>query len=256
MGRAELIVVHGGGVTASLYQRLADALADRVTMHLYDRRGRAGAGEKPADYSTATEIADLAAVIERTGCRNVLGHSIGGYVVLRAALELPVERIALYDPAVAIDDLFPMAFVPDMQAAVDDGDLARAIAVMGRGTGAGGPASRLPLGLQTALCRAFLHTSVGRTMGELLPTTIPEIREAVEHAGPASAYAGITAPTLLATGAWSPPYYARINRALAAVMPDAHTVVIPRAGHDAPNVARGRFVDELATFFASSPVSR
>ena len=38
-----VVVVHGGGVTASIYRRLAERLSSRLTVHLYNRRGRADA---------------------------------------------------------------------------------------------------------------------------------------------------------------------------------------------------------------------
>lgn len=38
-----IVVVHGGGITIDVYRRLAQRLADRFTVHLYNRRGRADA---------------------------------------------------------------------------------------------------------------------------------------------------------------------------------------------------------------------
>lgn len=254
MAREDLVVVHGGGVTADMYQRLAKALRGRVTVHLYNRRGRADAGPKPPGYTVDDEIADLAAVCERTGARNVLGHSYGGFVVMRAALELDFDHIVLYDGTVDVDGLMPSAWVPRMREMIDAGDHARAVAVMGQGNNPASAASRLPMWMLVAIARAFLRTPIGRRMDELLPTSMLEIEEIVAHRGPAAEYAGIRARTLLACGARSEPHYARVNEALAAVMPDARTFVLPRSSHNAPNLARPRFADMVARFLTGSAV--
>ncbi|GAA3451910.1 alpha/beta fold hydrolase [Dactylosporangium matsuzakiense] len=104
----DLVVVHGGAITKRYYEPLAKRLAGRVNVHLYNRRGREEAGPRPPGYTIDDEIADLAAVLERTGARSVLGHSFGGLVVMRAALELPLDAIVLYDGTVNVDNVFPV----------------------------------------------------------------------------------------------------------------------------------------------------
>ena len=80
----------------------------------------------------------------------------------------------------------------------------------------------------------------------------PEVRRIAEHDGPASDYAGITAEVLLAAGARSPRYFAENCRALAEAVPRGRAIVIPRASHNAANVARESFVEPFAMFFAGS----
>jgi len=91
-----LLVVHGGGVTIDVYRRFAARLADRFTVHLYNRRGRADAPARSLPYTVDQDIADLTAVLEYTGTRNVIGHSGGAFIALTAALRLPIDRLALY----------------------------------------------------------------------------------------------------------------------------------------------------------------
>ena len=50
-------------------------------------------------------------MLEHTGARSVFGHSGGGFVALRAGLSLPLERIAVYDPGLAIDGRPSFAFL-------------------------------------------------------------------------------------------------------------------------------------------------
>ncbi|MFD0786756.1 alpha/beta fold hydrolase, partial [Micromonospora azadirachtae] len=112
----DVVVVHGGGVTIEPYRRLAAALTDHHTVHLYNRRGRADAPARREPYSVQQEIEDLAAVLTHTGARTVVGHSSGGFIALRAALTLPIARLALYDPAVSVDGIFKAEFVPRARA--------------------------------------------------------------------------------------------------------------------------------------------
>jgi pimeloyl-ACP methyl ester carboxylesterase len=245
----DLVVVHGGAITAKYYEPLAKRLKGRVDVHLYNRRGRAGEPPKPPGYTVDDEVADLATVLERTGARNVLGHSYGGLVVMRAALELDLDSIILYDGTVNVDSVFPTAYIPQMRAYIDAGDIPRAIAVMSSGL----QLSALPFGVRVAISRLFLKTPVGRMMGELLPGTMLETEEIIATGGPAAQYAGVTARTLLVAGAKSGAYYRAMNEKLAAVMPDARTLVLPRSAHNAPCIARPNFTDMVAGFLTRAP---
>ena len=249
-----LVVVHGGGVTIELYRRLAAALADRFTVHLYNRRGRADAAPRSRPYTFDQDIDDLAAVLEQTGAGNVIGHSSGGFIALRAALRLPIRRLALYDPAISVDGSFPAGWLDGARAAARAGDTARAMALTAGGINTRTAAARLPLGAQIAICRLFLRTPIGRGMGELLAMTLDESQQIRSHDGPAGRWAGVPAEVLFACGAGGPRYYVETNEALARVIPRARTVVIPRSGHDALNRARRRVVEPLARFFATPAV--
>ncbi len=250
-GGPGIVVVHGGGVTIDLYRRLANRLADRFTVHLYNRRGRAEAAPKREPYTVEQDIQDLTAVVTHTGSRNVLGHSYGGFVALRAALRLPLDRLALYDAAVQVSGIFPTGYLDAAEAALRAGDTVRALAIVGAGVNDHSFAAKLPMSVQLAMCRLLLRTSVGRTLGGLLPTTLPESRQVQAHDGPPERYAGVTAEVLLATGASAPPYFAQLNEVLAGVLPRPRTLRIPRCRHDALNIAPARLVEPIAEFFAA-----
>jgi len=128
------------------------------------------------------------------------------------------------------------------------------LALTGAGLNTQTLAVKLPISVQVAICRLFLRTPIGRTMGDLLPMTLDEAEQFLLHDDPADQWAGVTAETLLACGATGPPYYAQINEALAGVLPRARTLQIPRSGHDAINRAHPRLVEPVAAFFAA-PVS-
>ena len=187
-----IVVVHGGGVTINIYRRLAARLADRFTVHLYNRRGREDAPPRREPYTFDQDIDDLAAILEHTGARAVIGHSSGGYIALQAALRLPIDRLALYDAAVSIDGGFPSEWLDAAREAARAGDIARSMAITTGGINTHSLSSRLPLGLRVAICRAFLRTSIGRTMGDLFPMTLDESNQIRLHDGPAETWSGIT----------------------------------------------------------------
>ncbi len=247
-----IVILHGGGAMVRDYLRLAAALEDRFTVHLYNRRGRPDTAPLTGTETAETDLADLGAVLEHTGARSVFGHSGGGFVALRAALSLPVERVAVYDPAVRVDGRPSGEFVEEFERLVGAGDHARAMTVMARATYPDDLAARLPFGVAMGMAKLFLRTPIGRRFVDLMPTIPPEIRRIHAHAGPASDYAGITAELLLAAGARSPRYFLQNCRAIADVAPRGRAVRIPGSSHNAANIARAGFVRPFADFFAGA----
>ena len=247
-----VVILHGGGVAERDYHRLAKALSSRFSVHLYNRRGRSDSAPLDGTETVATDIGDLAAVLAHTGARSIFGHSGGGFVALQAGLSLPLDRIAVYDPGLSILGRPSFAFFEPFEKAVKAGDNARAMTIMARGVYPDDPASRLPFGVALQITRAFTHTPIGRRLVDLLPTTPPEIRRIHDHDGPATDYAGITADVLLAAGSGSPTYFAENCQAVADAIPRGRAIVIPRASHNAANVARDSFITPFATFFAGT----
>ncbi|HNI34336.1 MAG TPA: alpha/beta hydrolase family protein [Microthrixaceae bacterium] len=109
-----LVVVHGAADRAAGFRRLARHLPDRDIV-AYDRRGYAGSKSLPVATSLADHVADLLAVcralIEEDGRRRLLvGHSIGGLIVLHALARTDVEQVALggvvWEPPLAWNDWY------------------------------------------------------------------------------------------------------------------------------------------------------
>lgn len=247
-----LVLLHGGSVNSGDYGRLIEGLAQGLTVHAYDRRGYGGLPLAPGAPVLATHLGDLAAVLEATGSTRVFGHSGGAFYALQAALTLPVEAVAVYDPALAVDGLFPTAFVEPFGAAIEAGDFVTALLEMGRGIGAAGPgASHLPVPVQRFAIRMFLRTRIGAHLASLLPATLPDVRAIAAAEGPASDYSAITARTLLSCGTAGPAYYGPICDRLAAVIPAGRSLRISKASHNSANIARPAFVAPFIEFFAA-----
>lgn len=243
-----VVVVHGSAVSMNDYRRLAAALSDRFTVHLYDRRGRGGRGPVDATDGVASDVADLRAVLEHTGARAVLAHSYGGLVVLQGGATLPLDRVAVFDAAVSIDGGFPSVYVEPFVAAAAADDLPRAMAVLSKGLGSIGPLSHLPLPVLRAMAHVFARTSPGRVWRGMVPSAVVEAQEVLAHDGPSSAYAGITAEVLLVTGGRSPAYFTRMSALLAQAVPGARHLVVPRADHNSIMAGGDPLVGPVARF--------
>lgn len=244
-----VVVLHGAGVSVRDYRRLAARLATRFSVYLYNRRGGPDAPALTGAETDRTDIDDLAAVLARTGARNLFGHSGGGFVALRAGLDLPLDRIATYDAAIALDNVnFPRGFLAPFDDAVAAGDLTEAFVQMGR-IHPDTAAAKMPHWLQAVGVRGYLHTAWGKQMQQLLPTLSPTVHRILEHQAPASAYAPIGAQVLLTYGSRSSRYFKDAAHLLAEELPRARYLEIPRASHNTANIAPTRLTDPLVDFF-------
>lgn len=95
-----LILVNGAMNTRSSGSnpRLADLLAQHLTVYSFDRRGRGESGDT-LPYAVAREIEDLEALIAVAGATSLYGHSSGASLALEAAVALGerVKRLAMYE---------------------------------------------------------------------------------------------------------------------------------------------------------------
>ena len=245
-----VVVVHGGGTDAAVYRRLATRLAATFTVHVYNRRGRGQSASRPDDYGLQTEVQDLKAILDATGTSRVIGHSVGGFLALAAAKEMPIERLALFDPTVNVDGDFPSDYLPEFERLAAAGDTKKAMLVVSRGLR--NPGSDWPEPIQRLAVSAVLLTPPGKTMARLFPTVPAESRLAFEADGPASDWATVTAETRFYIGAKSPDYYVPIAEALVRAMPHASIEMVPRLGHDAVARAGSGLVKSLSRFLADS----
>jgi pimeloyl-ACP methyl ester carboxylesterase len=99
---------------------LAQLLADRFTVHLYDRRGRGGTADT-RPWSVDAELDDLDAVLAGAGGQAYLyGCSSGAVLAADAANRNPgFVKVALYEPPLLVDDTRapqPDSYVTDMEA--------------------------------------------------------------------------------------------------------------------------------------------
>lgn len=245
-----LLVNHGGARAGKHYRELARWLASRFTVVLIDRRGRGASGPPGPGYGLATEIEDLAAVMQATGAERVFGHSGGAVFALEAARVLPIRALAVYDAPIAIHRLIAMDWTADVARAVERGQRGRAMAEVIHGLQLW-PA--MPRWLLVPMCSLMMRGAEGSEMMALLGTFDREA-SVVKAIDPEPArYADVRCPTLLLAGSKSPRFVHRAHDLLLGVLPDARHAVLGGLGHNAPDQqAPARVAEQIAAFFADA----
>lgn len=257
-GERRVVVIGGAFLTALIYRpfsmALADGLGDGWAVDVYDRRGRGNSTEQPADYSMATEIADVRTVMDATGARNVLGHSLGGSVALNAVQEFvgtPYEpdKLAVYDAAVNIDGSIDMSWLDDFEAAVNAGKVGHAMARMKKGMQPGTALSKIPEPVLAGLMAVVSRTKVNRMLRELMPTGVGELRAAYDEAEHARNFAVLPANTHFMVGGKSPSYYKVTAQRLHAAVPGSTFELSPKGFHGSVPAAVKELVTDIAEYF-------
>ncbi len=225
--------------------RLAQLLAPHFTVYRYDRRGRGESGDAPA-YAIEREVEDMQAIIAVAGgAAFVLGGSSGAVLALDAAARDPaITRLALYEPPFIVDasrppvgDDYPHR-LGDLIAAGRRGD---AVALFFT------EAVRLPADDVAAMR--------GQPFWREIERVAPTLRydAAILHGTmrgaplPASRWAAVTAPTLVASGGDGAAFMAAGADALAGILPHAQRLTLPGQTHD---VAAEALAPVLAEFFS------
>lgn len=245
-----VVVIHGTLVTDALYRPFARKLSLLLSrpVHCYNRRGRGGSAPQPDGYSAATEVSDLAAMMRATGSEDVVAHSYGGFVALQAARSFPLRRLVTYDAAVSLSGNLNHRWRPQLEEAVIEGQLNHAWAHLVQGLSTAGPVSYLPLGALRMLSIMSARTNLGAEMRQLLPTAVKEMRAVLDANAELDDFTGLSTPTLMLSGGWSPGYFAETGRQLAAAVPAIEFAVVPGQLHEGPIRPGKRLAVRIARF--------
>ncbi|WP_442854252.1 alpha/beta fold hydrolase [Arthrobacter sp. Soil762] len=257
-GERRVVVIGGAFLTALIYRpfsmALADGLGDGWAVDVYDRRGRGNSTEQPANYSMATEIADVRTVMDATGARNILGHSLGGSVALNAVQEFAgtsyePDKLAVYDAAVNIDGSIDMSWLDDFEEAVNAGQVGHAMARMKKGMQPGTALSKVPEPVLAGLMAVVSRTKVNRMFKELMPTGVGELRAAYDEAEHVRNFAVLPANTHFMVGGKSPSYYKVTAQRLHAAVPGSTFELSPKGFHGSIPAAVKELVTDIAEYF-------
>lgn len=200
-----LIVVGGVLQAAEDYLGLADELAASFTVHVVNRRGRAGSGPYGGHYGLVREREDLAAVQQATGSLRVFGHSYGGLIVLEslAHSDTPIVAASVYEPGVSIAGSIPTAWIPRYRQFLADADPYAAFAhFIGSNPQAPAAARAAPQGYLRTILR--LMPGFKERILPYLEGNALEHEVIARHGGLLADYARIAQPVQLLVGSKSP----------------------------------------------------
>jgi len=229
-GRGPSLVVVGGALSGrgGPAAELAMTLADDLTVLTFDRRGRGDSGDTPP-YAVEREIADLAAVMEAGRASFVLGHSSGGALSLRAAeAGLPIDRLAVYEPPLAVDEQRPA--IPDDYTE----HLEELVAAGRRGDAVAYFLTVGPLVPPSAVEQ--MRTSPAWAGMEAMAHTLAYDARVMDglmtrEPGPIRRWASLAMPILVLDGGASPPWIRNSAAVLARTLPNATTATLEGQGH-------------------------
>ncbi len=238
-----IVVLHGAMQAARSQLDLARLLAATHEVHLVDRRGRGRSGPYPAAPPyTEVEVADLACVLAATGARAVLGVSSGAVVALRAALVLPaLERVAAFEPPLAVDGSIRLDLVRRFELELDGGHLPDAMVTAMLVAEMGPPILlRAPRPVLRPMTRRMLAADRPVTghpgdpgSRDLVAALRYDFGLVTENADRLDDLSAVRARTLLLDGARTRPYLRTAVEALARVIPGSRRVTLPGANHGA-----------------------
>ncbi len=237
-----LILAHGALMTSQLFHVLATALADRFTVYAPDRRGRGLSRNDPdrLDHGLESDIADLTAMLHKTGARQVFGLSSGAIVALCTAMRVPqIDSLALYEPPLPIDGGAPLTWTPQLERHLDRNRPAAALATLFHATGDRRSFTSLPRFVLTPLLAVALRLDHGDADRPPLRETVPTFRadsSIVRDADAADTWSRVPqleCRTLLLGGTRSPRSLTATLDRLQSLLPNATRVVLPGVGHTA-----------------------
>jgi len=247
-----VVVIPASMVTAADYTKFAQKLSAALgrPVHTFNRRGRGASSPQPDDYTLDADIRDLDAVMKHTSSTDVFGHSFGGAVALHAARTLPVERLAVYDPAVSVNHSVKADWTAEYERATAAGDDDRALAVLSKGLETGGAFSRMPLSMLTIANKLTAGTHVGKQMRELMRTGVREIKAIIAADMPAEPFLELPLETLIVVGEKSPAYFGVACGQIHDVLSGSSYTILQGSGHDGVLRAPDKLITELSDFFA------
>jgi lipase len=233
-GRGEpALLLHCALAHSGAFAGLMARLEGRLAMRALDLPGHGGTGRHPDLTPQAQGVADALALLDGAGPAHVVGHSFGGTVALRLAVEAPgaVASLTLIEPVMFgfLADAGGPAYAREM---ADEAPYRRAAEA----------------GDWPAAADAFLSRWGSGTLADLPPSQAAYILERIRFIAESECdlyehparrlhlddLAGLAMPVLLVAGARSPPVIHAILDAIASRLPRARRTLVPGAAHMVP----------------------
>lgn len=225
-----LILVDGALCSRALgpMPKLAERLAGRFTVYVYDRRGRGGSGDTQP-YAVEREVEDLEAMIDAAGGSAYLfGASSGAALALEAAQRsLGVKGLALYEAPFIVDasrDPVPADYLIGLEKALASDRRGAAVAMFMKVVGA--PA------IVRGLMRLMPAWSKLKAVAHTLPydARVVARNQRGEPLDPEQ-WSSVTQPALVIAGGKSPEWMRNAQGALAGALPNGELRVLDGQTH-------------------------
>ncbi|GMR11720.1 MAG: alpha/beta fold hydrolase [Anaerolineae bacterium] len=217
-----VILVHGFSLDLRMWDSQFHLLSKEYRTIRYDSRGF-GKSSLPTNvpYTHAEDLATLLRSVSITKAR-VVGHSMGGQVVLEAAIRYPelVERVVLIDPWLVDFDFSPEWRALWSQIAERGGraDIAGAKDLWWRSSGLF-PVASVKAGIEV---KRMVEEYSGWYFANMPHKFVTPISDRLGE---------VSVPVLIIVGERDIPDFHAIADLLSDAIPNAHKVVIPNVGH-------------------------
>jgi pimeloyl-ACP methyl ester carboxylesterase len=228
-----VIALHCSGSSGRQWRPLAEALGGRFSFLAPDLADHHAAGR--GDLTLSREAQPIVALLDaRSAPAHLVGHSYGGAVALRAALERPdrVASLTLYEPTVF--HLLGLLGAAGVSALFEIQSIAYALEQLVAG------------GHHRAAARLFFDIWNGEGSFDALraekqasliryaPKGPIEFRALFGERVAPGDYGALQVPTLILKGQHAPPTTALVASALADAMAEAASATMPGLGHMGP----------------------
>ncbi len=231
-----MLLVHGALLNGSLsWGAVLPKLAERFTVYLMDRRGRAPSGDAK-EYSIANEADDIAAVVDAIGGQViVLSHSYGALASLEALDRLKnVSHLILYEPPVALKSRDP-AILANLERALEAGDREQIVTTFLRDQ-IGVPPDRLGMMKSSPIWPIVLQ----------IASTLPRESRAVNtHRLSTERFANWKTPTTMLLGSVTVGFLRDAAFFVRDAIPGCRLVILEGQGHGAPLDAPDFFANKI-----------
>ncbi|WP_319824723.1 alpha/beta hydrolase [Thalassovita sp.] len=234
-GDRQALMIHCSLSHSGAWTALAGELSDRLSMTAFDIPGHGRSQDWDNRDCIQSVTTAMAADFAAPGPVDVIGHSFGGTVALRLAMEQPhlVRSLTLIEPV-----MFSVAFadVPGLRerhhateaaqhAALQAGDLPGATRAFNTLWGdASMPWEKMPEQMRENMTKRF---------GAII-TARPAVEDDSGRMLAPGRIAGVTVPTLLLEGAQTPEILRLVNTGLQRRLPNARRETLSDAGHMLP----------------------
>jgi pimeloyl-ACP methyl ester carboxylesterase len=247
-----ILIIHPGFSDGRSWGKVAARLSARFRVVRIVRRHYRLDLPAPSSYSMASEVADVLAMARAVGKPVVIvGHSSGAVVALEALAAAPATfaGAVLFEPPVALEPPAGSEEASSEEAGSEEAgskkfDRARSAVTDGKPGKAMQIFVRDVVGVPAAAAWLVrLLVAVSPRLRAMVPRQLTDLDGLGFRL---DAYARIKTPVVLLGGARSPAHLGERLDALAAAMPHAQRVVMPRRDHDAQVKAPGEVAAVIA----------